>query len=312
MGAFLIGPFRVFFPGLLHGVCATMTRHHESTRRQFLQCATLGATSTMLGLHTALAPGRTAVAAGAAGPRPRPLRLALASYTTRKFSLDQTLAMTARVGLDAVCLKSFHLPLDATAEQIQAATAQVTAAGIELYGGGVITMNTAQQVHQAFAYAQAAGMSRIIGVPAPEMLPLVNDQVQQYDIQVCIHNHGPGDDVYPTPDVAYERIKTLDKRIGLCHDVGHTVRVGKDPAALSQQCADRLLDVHIKDVTAASAEGVSTPCGRGVMDLPKLLRTFLDIGYTGFLAFEYEEQPDDPLPGLAESVGYIRGVLDAL
>ena len=65
-------------------------------------------------------------------------------------------------------------------------------------------------------------MSKIIGVPAPDMLPLVNDKVQQYDIEVCIHNHGPGDDVYTTPDLAYERIKTLDKRIGLCHDVGHT------------------------------------------------------------------------------------------
>ena len=163
------------------------------------------------------------------------------------------------------------------------------------------------QVNQAFEYAKAAGMSKIIGVPAPAMLPLVNDKVQQYDIQVCIHNHGPGDDVYTTPDLAYARIKTLDKRIGLCHDVGHTVRVGKDPAALSEQCADRLLDVHIKDVTAATAKGDSTPCGRGVIDLPRLLRTFIKIGYAGFLAFEYEQQPDDPLPGLAESVGYVRG-----
>jgi len=238
--------------------------------------------------------------------------LALASYTTRNFNLDQTLAMTQRVGLDAICLKSVHLPLEATSEQIQAAAAKVKEAGIQLYGGGVITMGNEEQVNQAFEYAKTAGMSKIIGVPAPDMLPLVHDKVQQYDIQVCIHNHGPGDDVYTTPDLAYERIKTLDKRIGLCHDVGHTVRVGKDPSALSQQCADRLLDVHIKDVTATTAQGDSIPCGRGVIDLPKLLRTFIQIGYTGFLAFEYEQEPDDPLPGLAESVGYIRGVLDTL
>jgi inosose dehydratase len=295
-----------------HGAFVTMTSHDESTRRQFLQCVAVGATTAVVGMRAVSAAGAAPAAEAGTKKPPRPLRLALASYTLRNFNLDQTLAMTQRVGLDAICLKSFHLPLEATPQQIQAAAAKVKEAGIQLYGGGVISMGNEAEVNQAFEYAKAAGMSKIIGVPAPDMLPLVNDKVQQYDIQVCIHNHGPGDDVYTTPDLAYERIKTLDKRIGLCHDVGHTVRVGKDPAALSQQCADRLLDVHIKDVTATTANGDSTPCGRGVIDLPKLLRTFIQIGYSGFLAFEYEQQPDDPLPGLAESVGYIRGVLDAM
>ncbi len=31
-----------------------------------------------------------------------------------------------------------------------------------------------------------------------------------------------------------------------------------------------------------------------------------------YVSFEYEEQPKDPLPGLAESVGYVRGVMDML
>ena len=284
----------------------------QTSRRQFLQAAAAVTAFPAIG---SLAFATPSVAAGLQEPettRRRPLRLALASYTLRNFKLPETIAMTVRVGLDAICLKSMHLPLDASAEQIQTAAAEVRKAGLELYGGGVIAMSNEAEVNQAFEYAKAAGMTKIIGVPAPAMLPLVNDKVQQYDIAVCIHNHGPGDDVYTTPDMAYERIKTLDKRIGVCHDVGHTVRVGKDPAAISEQCADRLLDVHIKDVTAATAAGHSTPCGRGVIDLPRLLRTFIKIGYTGFLAFEYEEQPNDPLPGLAESVGYIRGVLDTL
>lgn len=284
----------------------------HASRRQFLQAA---AAVTTLSTTCSLMLTTPVVAAEPQEPaaiRQPPLRLALASYTLRNFKLPETIAMTVRVGLDAICLKSMHLPLEASAEQIQAAAAEVRKAGLELYGGGVIQMSNEAQVNQAFEYAKTAGMTKIIGVPAPAMLPLVNDKVQQYDIAVCIHNHGPGDDVYTTPDMAYERIKTLDKRIGICHDVGHTVRVGKDPAAISEQCADRLLDVHIKDVTAATAAGHSTPCGRGVIDLPHLLRTLIKIGYTGFLAFEYEEQPNDPLPGLAESVGYIRGVLDTL
>lgn len=287
-----------------------MSRRQLSSRRRFLQWSGLATAASWVGATAAQSP-EDAVQRTGDGPR-RPLPLALASYSLRSFDLDQTLAMTSRVGLQAICLKSFHLPLDADTDQIEAAVGKVRAAGITLYGGGVITMADKAQVVQAFDYARAAGMSRIVGVPSPPLLPLVHDMVQQYDIQVCIHNHGPGDDIYPTPDVAYERIKTLDPRIGLCHDVGHTVRVGQDPIRLTQQCADRLLDVHIKDVTAADPSGQCIACGRGVIDLPGLLRALVQLQYTGFVAFEYEDQPDDPLPGLAESVGYVNGVLDTL
>ena len=34
--------------------------------------------------------------------------------------------------------------------------------------------------------------------------------------------------------------------------------------------------------------------------------------YTGHLAMEYEKDMKDPMAGIAESVGYYRGVVDAL
>jgi sugar phosphate isomerase/epimerase len=289
-----------------------MTNNIKSNRRQFFQWAGTGAAASMAGLAMGTLPRFAAGAAPDASKKQRPFRLAMASYSLRNFNLDDALKITATVGLDAICLKSMHLPLESSNDQIAAAVAKIKAAGILLYGGGVIVMESEKKVDQAFEYAKAAGMTKIVGVPSLEMLPLVNDKVQQYDITVCIHNHGPGDDLYPTPDVAYERIKNLDRRIGLCHDVGHTVRVGKDPAAISQQCADRLFDVHIKDVTEPTENGHSIACGRGVIDLPALLKTFAKIDYQGFLSFEYEEEPDHPLPALAESVGYIRGIMDMM
>ncbi len=289
-----------------------MTNSRKSNRRQFFNSAGTGAAASLAGFALGSLPCFAAQATLVAAKKQRPLRLAMASYSLRKFNLDDALKITATVGLEAICLKSMHLPLESSDEEIAAAVAKVKAAGIVLYGGGVITMQNEEQVERAFEYAKAAGMTRIIGVPAPNMLPLVNDKVQQYDIAVCIHNHGPGDATYPTPDVAYERIKNLDPRVGLCHDVGHTTRAGKDPAAITRQCADRILDVHLKDVTEPTKEGHATPCGRGVIDLPALIQTFVEINYPGYLSFEYEEDPDNPLPGLAESVGYIRGIMDML
>jgi inosose dehydratase len=281
----------------------------EQSRRQFLQLAGAGAAVSLAGATGASAMYR---AANIRRVDERQFELGLASYTLRKFKLDETLAMTKRVGLKYIAFKDFHLPLDSTAEQISDVVKKVKDAGLVLYGGGVIYMRNEAQVNQAFDYARAAGMKIIIGVPEPGLLPLVEKKVREYDIKVAIHNHGPTDKVYPTPASAYERIKSLDKRIGLCNDIGHTQRAGVDPSASVEEFGDRLLDVHIKDVNLASAKGQSVEIGRGVIDIPRFLRTLLKIKYAGVVSFEYEKDENDPLAGLAESVGYVKGALTAI
>lgn len=284
-----------------------MDKKHN--RRQFLQI--LGA-GTAASIAAATGGSANDYARGASRASDKQLKLGLASYTLRKFDLDKTLAMTRWLGLKYIALKSMHLPLESSPAQIAEAAEKVKNAGLELYGGGVIYMKDQAEVNLAFDYAKAAGMKVIIGAPVPELLALVNRKVQQYDIKVAIHNHGPGDKNYPTPASVYERIKDLDRRIGLCNDIGHTMRAGEDPSVSAEKLADRLLDVHIKDESAATAKGQAVEVGRGVIDIPKFLRTLSKINYTGVVAFEYEKDADDPLPGLAESVGYVRGVIAAM
>lgn len=276
-------------------------------RREFLQIAAATAGVSAVGLGSPAA----SPAAESSSRKPK-FELGLASYTLRKFDLDQTLSMIKRLGLKHVAFKSFHLPLDSSPEQIRNTVAKVKDAGIDLYGGGVIYMRSEEQVHQAFDYAKAAGMRVIIGVPHPEFLPLVNRKVKEYDIKVAIHNHGPTDKVYPVPGSAYEKIKDLDERIGLCNDIGHTMRAGVDPSESIRKYADRLHDLHVKDVSAATAKGHAVEAGRGVIDIPQVLHALIDVDYDGIVSFEYEKDADDPMPGLAESVGYVRGVLACL
>lgn len=288
----------------------------QQTRRQLIKTAGLG-TAAFLAGHSILAPDRLF-----AQNQPAPvaaarttIKVGMASYSFRKFNLEQALAMTKQVGLKYIAFKSVHLPLESTQAEIEAAVAKVKEAGLELYGGGVIYMKNQDEVNRAFDYAKFAGMKVIIGAPQPELLPLVNKKVQQYDIKVAIHNHGPGDKTYPTPDSAYEKIKDLDKRIGLCNDVGHTFRAGVDPAQSAEQLGDRLFDVHIKDVLVGEGgkqKAKETEVGRGSIDIPKFLRTLVKIKYAGVVAFEYEKDSDGFIAGLAESVGYVKGVLAAI
>jgi inosose dehydratase len=279
----------------------------EQSRRKFLQVLGVGAIS-LAGV------GRSSAQASSAGKRQtkRKFELGLASYTLREFNLADTLEMTKRVGLKYICFKSMHLPLDSTPAQIRDTVQKVKDAGLILYGGGVIYMNNEKEVNRAFDYAKEAGMKVIVGVPQPELLPLVNDKVRQYDIKVAIHNHGPTDKVYPTPTSIIEKINNMDKRIGLCIDIGHTMRAGIDPSVPARKYADRLLDLHIKDVSAANKDGHAVEMGRGVIDIPEFFRTLISTGYDGKASFEYEKDAKDPLPGLAESVGYARGVLAAI
>ena len=241
-----------------------------------------------------------------------PYQLGMASYTLRAFPMEQAIEMTKRLGLTRIAFKDFHLKMDATPAQIAETVARVKDAGLELYGGGVIYMKSEAQVDRAFEYAKAAGMKLIIGVPNYELLAYTSKKVQEYDIPVAIHNHGPDNPLFPTPQSAYERIAGLDRRIGLCIDAGHTQRSGIDPSESAERYADRLLDVHIKDVSAATAQGRTVEIGRGVIDIPKLLRTLKRINFAGTLALEYEKDEKDPLPGAAESIGYLRGVLAAM
>jgi len=240
------------------------------------------------------------------------LKLGMASYTFREFSLDETLEKTKRLGLTRICFKDFHLPLESTETEIKVVAKKVKDVGLELYGCGVVYMKTEEEVNRAFDYAKAAGMRMIVGVPNHEFLGLVNDKVKEYNMQVAIHNHGPGDKVYPTPESAYERIKSLDSRIGLCLDIGHTQRSGINPSDSALKYADRLLDVHFKDVSASTKEGGTVEVGRGVIDIPQFIKTLLKIKFSGIASLEYEKDSKDPLPGAAESVGYVKGVLSTL
>lgn len=242
-------------------------------------------------------------------PAPRKFDLGLASYTLRKFNLDEVISISKRLGLTSIALKSMHMPLESSAEDIKAMAAKVRNAGLKLYGAGVIYMKTKQEVDSAFAYASHAGLEMIVGVPNHELLPQVNELVKKTNIKLAIHNHGPGDDLYSSPNDVYAKIKDLDKRVGFCIDIGHVVRIGQDPVPMLEKYKDRLYDMHMKDTDKAQAEGKPVEIGRGVIDIPSVVKMLKKINYQGYVALEYEKDGDDPVPGLAESVGYVKGII---
>jgi len=281
---------------------------NRQSRRDFMKMAGAVAAGGSIPLSTTLASGKTE------GTRKGsvPYDLGIASYTFRTFTLDRTIEMTKRLGLKRITLKDMHLPLTSSEDEIKAALAKIEKAGLELTSCGVVYMKTEDEIARAFAYARRVGLKILVGVPDQALLVVAEDAVKETDIALAIHNHGPTDNRFPSPESAYRLIAAMDKRMGLCIDVGHTQRLGLDPAVEAERFFDRLLDVHIKDVSAADASGTTVEIGRGIIDIPGLLKTLARLNFTRTLHVEFEKDEKDPLPGVAESVGYLRGVLDGL
>ena len=277
-----------------------------TNRRSFLKAAGIGAAAATL-------PGFANATVPMAEEKKSKfdLKLGLASYSVREFTTEQALDMTLRCGVNRITFKSMHLPLDSGTSTITKTVALCKEKGVELYGGGVITMKTKEDADQAFEYAKAAEMDMIIGVPHPEVLEYVEEKVKEYNIKLAIHNHGPGDDLYPSAESAYVKIKNMDNRMGLCLDIGHTKRINRDPEQDFKDYFDRIFDIHVKDVapTADHPEGYTCIMGRGDIDLVSFLKTVVELNYAGTLALEYEADQKDPLPGMMESLGFLKGVL---
>ncbi len=236
----------------------------------------------------------------------------IASYAFRNQPLDDVILCAQKINVKKLALKSMHLPLDSTPTQIKAVTKKIRDAGLELYAGAVIYMKTAAQVEQAFAYAQHAHMTMIVGVPEPGLLDLVEQKVKATGVKVAIHIHGNRKHLYPDAASVYPLIKDRDPGIGLCVDVGHTIRLNQDPAAVIREYSDRIMDIQLWDSSSASNEGKAILAGYGILNMADILQALIDIGYRGTVSVEYWADSKAPHYGTAHTIGYCEGLLSLL
>lgn len=280
----------------------------KGSRRRFVTTAAAAAGWAALGREL----GRVDAAAPAASGSSL-LKLGVASYSMREFPLDQALAMARTLGVRYMTFKDVHVPRTDPPAATRALRAQIEAAGITIMGGGTITIpNNPAQIEKEFEYAKNAGFPLIYVDPEPAALDAIEQLARSYDIRVAIHNHGPEDTRWPRPQDAHAAIKSRDTRLGLCIDIGHTTRTGTDPVQACRECRDRLYDMHVKDLASKSEKESQVEVGRGVINFPELFKTLIDIGYQGQVGLEYEINAKNPLPGMIESMAYMRGVLAGL
>lgn len=243
----------------------------------------------------------------------RGLKIGVATYTFREWPIEETIKGIQRVGVKYISIKNVknHIDLSHTPEERKQRAKMFRDAGLVPMSVGNVSMRgTEEEIRRGFEYAKDVGVPTIVCAPRRDAIPLLDKLVKEFDIKLAIHNHGPEDKGYfPSPYDAMELISKYDKRIGLCIDVGHTARAGVDPAESIIKCKERLYDVHLKDISALGNRNTPIEGGRGILNLTAILKALRKINYQGLAGYEYEKDGKDPLAGLAETIGYTKGLL---
>src|SRR5438445_2411359 len=268
------------------------------SRRNFVRSSALAASAFVSKDACTLIQNRPS--AGEASP----VRLGVASYTFRNFSRAQMIGFLKQLNVFALNLKDVkdHLPSDM--QQELSALSDYAAAGMKPHAAGTIYFEKDEDadIRSKFEYCKRAGIPVIVaGDPAPQTLPRIEKFVREYDIRFAIHNHGPEDKLWHSPLDVLKAVKSMDRRMGCCIDVGHTVRTGSDVVQAIHEVGARLFNVHMKDLTNFQDKESQVAVGDGIMPVPKIFEALIALSYKGFDDLEFAINADDPMPGVMSS-----------
>jgi len=287
-----------------------MTRQPNDTlsRRELLRSTAFGAAGLALlpsMAHAGRAPGSY-----------KPFKMAIQSYTLRGFKLDEALAKTKALGLTYWEGWDGHLPITDDPRQIDLYKQKLAANGIQMPTYGVVGFsNNEADARKKFEFAKAMGIRTMSAYPTLDSLTMLDKLVEEYKINLGIHNHGPGDSLYDTIDKQVVALKGHSLRIGACIDTGHYLLSDERPETAAGTFGTRVYGVHLKDVKGIPGGKKSfTELGKGALDVNVFLKEIIKFGYPqrGVLSLEYEEHADDPTPYIEECLKTLRNSLDTI
>lgn len=239
------------------------------------------------------------------------LKLGIQLYSLRGYSVDQALQHAKELGFEQVELFSGMLPLDAPAPEIAAMKEKVAKLGLSISAHGVNPFGKDVVANRkTFEFAKALGIRNIAADPDPESFDSLNDFVQEYDIRIAIHNHGPRHRYNKASDVL-QAIEGRDERIGACADLGHYIRSGEQPTDVIRLLKGRLYGIHLKDFAEMKADTKGVVLGQGHLNVPAVFAALRKVGFPadGAMSLEYEENPKDPIAEIRQCVAVAKKAL---
>jgi len=231
-------------------------------------------------------------------------KMGIQTYSLRNFDLDKALDITKDLGLKfAQAYPGKHLPISQDKTQIEVYKEKFKSRGITLVSWGVVGMTKNHDKNKEyFEFAKAMGMPVLVADPAPDSFDSLSSLVKEYGVKIAIHNHGPKHRYDKHTDVL-KAVERYPVEIGACVDTGHYIRSGEDAGKVIRALGPRVHDCHLKD---ALDPKTFTVLGKGKIDVLDTLRALKEVKFTGILALEYEEKPQDPIADIKECLAATR------
>jgi sugar phosphate isomerase/epimerase len=241
--------------------------------------------------------------------------MGLQSYSLRGYTsggqadVKKALAVTKDLGLHFWEAFPAHLPMTDDLAKLKAMKDEIEAQEVHVSGYGVVHLGKDEAAdRKIFEFAKAMGLAYLTVDPDPASFDLLDKLVEEYDIPIGIHNHGPGHR-YALIDNIAKAIKDHSSKIGCCIDTGHFLRSKEDPVRAAEVFGNRVFGVHLKDVKNAET---FTILGQGDLRTIDLLKTLAANKYAYCLAIEYEEKPEDPVEDIKACLAATRKAVSAL
>jgi len=280
-----------------------MTFDQQPNRRQFLQ-SSFAATTAVMG---------TGLAAQAAGDDPYGgFKMGVQSYSLRGFDAPTALKHTVTLGMKYWEAYPKHVPLGTLPKHVAEQKAMLNSAGVTLIAYGVVGFDENEtKARAAFDFAKAMGIVSLSANPKKnkQTFDLLDKLVEEYDVSIAIHNHGPGA-LYDKISDVETMVKDRHPKMGACVDTGHFIRSDEDPVEAIARLGKRVFGVHLKDVKTLNDNGkkrkLFTILGQGDLDVTACLRHLRKLKYDNCLSLEYEENPKNPLSDIAVCLKTVR------
>ncbi|MCA9131595.1 MAG: sugar phosphate isomerase/epimerase [Planctomycetales bacterium] len=233
----------------------------------------------------------------AAAPQDRRLQLGIQLYSLRGYALQPALEHAAQIGFSQVEFYGGMLPIEATPGQIAEVKQQVADLGLTISAHGVNRFGSDKKANEdLFKFAQQLGIKTLTADPDPESFDQLDELVQEYDIRVAIHNHGPRHRYNKVVDVL-RAVEKRDPRIGACADLGHFIRSGENATEVIRLLQGRLYGIHLKDFAEMKDKTEGVILGKGHLDVEGVIDALIAVDFPsdGALSLEYEENPENPI-----------------
>lgn len=271
------------------------------SRRDFMRAGALATGGAWIGLPPSALAATKVLERDVGG-----FKLSVQSNSLRTISpeLEPTIEHADQLGLDWIEIFWRHYEVTQDPARIAEVAAMLSRRnlGMESYFIGNMTDDTEAALRPLFEFARRAGVSVIVGQPAPTSFPVLDRLVREYDIKIGIHNYGPEGQYDRTEDTLIAAAP-WDWRIGYCLDTGHCMRSGENPVEAVRRMGSRLFAMHLRDHESITrGQPRETIIGEGALDLGGLVQALRDVHFDGPLSLEMYYATSDPLPSIRASI----------